>query len=100
PPRDPRVVPPGRRLPGELDGLRPGTYAISVNFVQGLPHRLLSSDGSTVPVDQDAFGYFRLLRPSARAGHSIWIYRLDDRDILRVRRLWEKEALPAAQTAH
>ncbi len=99
PPRDPRVVPPLRRLPGELDGLRPGAYAVRVNFVRGLSHRILSSDGSIVPVDQDAFGYFRLLHSSARAGQSIWIDRLDERDILRIKRMWEKEGLSAAKPA-
>ena len=96
PPRDPRVVPAGRRLPGELDGLRPGTYAVSVNFVQGLPHRMMGAGAAPVPVDQDALGYFRALRPIARAGYSIWIYRLDETDVARIRRVWGAGLAPAA----
>jgi hypothetical protein len=94
PPRDPRVVAEDLRLPGELDGLRPGTYAISVNFAQGLPHRVLAESGDVVPADQDAFGYFRAVRPSARVGGSIWIYRLGERDVARIRRLWESGGAP------
>ena len=88
PPRDPRVVAPERRLPDEPGTLRPGTYAISVNFVQGLPHVEQAEDGSIIPVPQNAYGYFRELRPLATVGDSIWIYRLDERDVDLIRREW------------
>lgn len=88
PPRDPRVVPAERRHARELDGLRPGIYAVSVNFVKGLGHLVATGDGRAVPAPIDAFGYFRAVRPVARAGHSIWIYRLDPGDVLRIRSLW------------
>ena len=87
PPRDPRVVAPERRRPGETGELRPGTYAVSVNFVQGLPHVVQSPDGSVLPVPQDAFEYFRLLRPVATAGDSIWI----------IHHAWEEAERQAAE---
>jgi len=92
PPRDPRVVPPERRLPGEPETLRPGTYAISVNFVQGLPHVAQAEDGSIIPVPQNAYGYFRELRPVATVGDSIWIYRLGERDVNLIRIVWSSSA--------
>ncbi len=96
PPRDPRVVPPDRRRPGEIEALQPGTYAVSVNFLQGLPYVALSEDGTLVPVDQDAFGYFRWLRPVAGPGDSIWIFRLSERDIGLIRRVWGGRAATPA----
>jgi hypothetical protein len=89
PPRDPGVVPEDRRRPGEIGALRPGTYAISVNFVQGLPHVALAEDGSILPIPQGAFAYFRPLRPIATAGDSIWIFRLGEEDIASIRRRWK-----------
>jgi dolichyl-phosphate-mannose-protein mannosyltransferase len=97
PPRDPRVVAPARRRPGETGMLRPGTYAVSVNYVQGLPHVAQLEDGTMLPVPQDAFGYFRLLRPVATAGDSIWIFRLDEGDVGLIHRAWEKGGGQAAE---
>jgi hypothetical protein len=65
---------------------------VSVNFVQGLPHRVLASDGSALLVDENAFGYFRLLRPVARAGYSIWIYRVGEEDLASIGAAWEARA--------
>jgi hypothetical protein len=97
PPRDPRVVAADRRRPGETGTLRPGLYAVSVNFVQGLPHVAQAEDGSVVPVPRDAFGYFRLLRPVATAGDSIWIFRLGETDVEAIRRAWEGARFQAAE---
>ncbi len=93
-PRDPRVVPAARLVPGEPETLRPGLYAVSVNFVQGLPLRVQADDGSMVPADQDAYGYFRSLEPVARAGWSIRIYRLEVADVEAIRRLWGASVTP------
>jgi hypothetical protein len=92
PPRDPRIVPPRQRVASDTAPLRPGLYAVSVNFVQGLPHRVLASDGSALLVDENAFGYFRLLRPVARAGYSIWIYRVGEEDLASIGAAWEARA--------
>jgi hypothetical protein len=87
PPRDPRVVPEHRRVDSDGVPLHPGIYAISVNFVEGLPHRVMAPDGSVVLVDADAYGYFRSLQPVARAGWSIWIFRLGPEDAARLDRM-------------
>lgn len=89
PPRDPRTVPPGRALPS--DGpLRPGLYAVSVNFVYGLPHRVTDMAGSSIAVDEGAFGYFRRLEPFDRAGYSILLYRVGEGEAARIAEEWRK----------
>ena len=42
----------------------------------------------------DAFSYFQTLKPIARIGHSILIYRVDEADAARLSRLWERSAVP------
>jgi 4-amino-4-deoxy-L-arabinose transferase-like glycosyltransferase len=84
PPRDPRIVPKRRRVPSDALPLHAGVYAVSVNFVEGLPLRVVAPDGSGIAVEEDAFGYFRALRPAARAGWSIWIFRLSEEDAARL----------------
>ena len=84
PPRDPRLVPPRRRVPSDAQPLHAGLYAISVNFLEGLPQRVIAPDGSGIPVDEGVYGYFRPLRPVARAGWSIWIFRLSPEDATRL----------------
>ena len=89
PPRDPRTVPPGRALPS--DGpLRPGLYAISVNFVYGLPHRVTDMAGASIAVDEGAFGYFRHLDPIDRAGYSILLFRIGEAEAARIAEEWNK----------
>ncbi len=94
PPRDPRIVPAGHQTESDREGLRPGLYAVSVNFVQGLPHRVITEDGASLPLEQDAYGYFRDLRPVARAGWSIEIYDVTAEDAARVESAWR--SAPAA----
>ena len=88
PPRDPRFTPEARRVDTDREGLRPGTYAVSVNFVRGLPHRVFTADGVSLPLEQDAYGYFRDLHPVARAGWSIRIYEVTAEDAARVEAAW------------
>ncbi len=88
PPRDPRTVRDGSLSPEERQGPEPGLYLVSANFVCGLRHRADLGDGRIVTVEQDAFGYFRDLKPVDRAGWSIWVYRLDAEDVRRVMRAW------------
>jgi hypothetical protein len=83
PPRDPRTVPPGHAVPS--DGtLRPGLYAVSVNFLYGLPHRVRGPDGSSIAVDEGAFAYFRRLAPIGRAGYSIELFEVSAEDATRL----------------
>ena len=83
PPRDPRTVPPGRSVASD-GALRPGLYAISVNFLHGLPHRVRGPDGSSTAVDDGAFGYFRRLTPIDRAGYSIELFEVSADDAARL----------------
>jgi hypothetical protein len=85
-PTDPSTRPadavPDRDEPGKL---RPGLYAMSVNYVMGLPfHRFLSDRIVWFP--RDAFAYFQSVEPVERAGHSIWIYELSEEDCERLNR--------------
>ena len=55
----------------------PGWYAISVNFVRGLPHFSYQGEGRGMVYAQDALERFQRLRPIATAGYSIYIYHVE-----------------------
>jgi hypothetical protein len=86
-PRQPGLPPP--QVAGPVARLTPGYYAISASIVQGLRWRLY--DPSPFAWEppwnsaQDAFSYFRLLTPIRRIGHSIYVYKLGQDDVDRVR---------------
>lgn len=61
----------------------PGWYAVSVNFLHGRPHTLRLSREYFLPVDLDAFGYFRFFQPCQRIGWTIYLYKLSGEDIQR-----------------
>jgi len=90
PPRDPRVIPPGHAVASDGPALPPGVYAVSVNFLYGLPHRLLGPGGESVASDEQAFAYFRTLRPFARAGWSIELYRVGSAEAAQVEEEWKR----------
>jgi hypothetical protein len=90
PPRDPRVVPPGHAVPSDTPVLAPGVYAVSVNFLYGLPHRVLGPDGASVASDENAFAYFRALRPFARAGYSIEVFQVGPEQAARIEDEWRR----------
>jgi 4-amino-4-deoxy-L-arabinose transferase-like glycosyltransferase len=70
---------------GADDGPRPGLFAISANFVAGLPFRLRDQDGNLWNAEQDAYGYFRDLIPVHVVGGSIFIFDVtaDQANVLR-----------------
>ena len=78
------------RLKGPAPRLTPGLYAVSASFVRGLPFRVDDPSPDAAPAswqaDEDAFGYFRLLKPFDRVGHSILLYRVTAEDASRVER--------------
>jgi hypothetical protein len=88
PPRDPRVVEARRQVATDREPLKPGAYAVSVNFVGGLPLRVTAPDGTEIAADQNAFAYFRMLQPVGRAGRSIWIYQVSEADAARIASAW------------
>jgi 4-amino-4-deoxy-L-arabinose transferase-like glycosyltransferase len=71
--------------PRGLNGLRPGYYAVSVNFVCGLDFVLRDRQGRSTYIPHGAYAYFRRFRPVAKAGYSLFIYRLTDSDIEAIR---------------
>ncbi len=76
------------RISDELElseGPRPGLFAVSVNLLQGLPFRVRDQAGNLWAADEQAFGFFRLLTPVAKAGYSILIYDVTADEANRVR---------------
>lgn len=78
------------RLPPPLSGspvpmqdgklkLEPGWYAISASFLQGQRYQLWSPEGRWVPSPENSVSYFQKLTPVARAGYSIYIYRVEEK---------------------
>lgn len=80
--------------------LKPGLYAVSASLAKGLPWRVY--DAPVFPQEADrwapwpagfgAFSYFDRLRPVARVGHSIWIYRVSPEDAERLAPVWSQAA--------
>jgi hypothetical protein len=63
----PEPIEPGQPIP-------PGWYAISVNYVRGLPHFVYRGDGTKAHLNQGALTAFQELEPVDMAGYSIYIY--------------------------
>ena len=69
--------PPKTTAEGPSPTIDPGWYAISVNFVRGLPYFSYKGDGTKVSYGQDALVAFQRLEPVATAGYSIYIYHVE-----------------------
>jgi hypothetical protein len=54
----------------------PGWYAISVNFVRGLPYFAYNGDGGKTSYGLKELARFQRLKPVAMAGYSIYIYHV------------------------
>jgi hypothetical protein len=78
--------------------LEPGLYAVSASLVRGLPWRVYDSPSRLW--DQNrwapyaawkyAFSYFAELKPVAKVGYSIFVYRITEADARRLSALWEQ----------
>lgn len=80
----PSPVPKGETpapIAGVPGGLRPGWYAVSVNFLYGYPQRLYGPSGEIAWANKPFYSYFRRFRPVATAGYSIYIYHLTTDEI-------------------
>jgi hypothetical protein len=55
----------------------PGWYAVSVNFVRGLPYFSYKGDGTKVSYGLKELARFQRLKPTAMAGYSIYIYHVE-----------------------
>ena len=61
----------------EEASILPGWYAISVNFVQGLPCFSYRGDGTKTSYKLQELARFQRLKPVAMAGYSIYIYHVE-----------------------
>jgi len=68
----PPCVPDTKQMPE----LRPGWYAISVNFLRGSPWYAPDGQGGHTVYDRNALRYFLSFRPVAFAGTSIYIFHI------------------------
>jgi hypothetical protein len=95
PPRYQNVDPTALRL-------EPGLYAVSASLVMGLPWRVYDSPWHGLGATNwmgwsawvDAFSYFRELRPVAKIGYSIWVYRVTAEDAERLAPNWQSAPTP------
>ncbi len=75
-------------------GIEPGLYAVSASLVEGLPWRVYDNDRwAPYPTWFNAFGYFRDLKPFAKVGYSIFLYRVTPEDAERLAHYWERPEL-------
>jgi hypothetical protein len=70
---------------GVIDGPQPGLFAISANFVAGLPFRLRDQAGNLWNAEQGGYSYFGKLTPIARIGYSIFVYDVSPEQAAAVR---------------
>ena len=75
-PVDPAVLGIAYAPPPLFAPLRPGLYAISVNFVRGMAGRSFTGTGGIYRVPPAGLSYATALRPIARAGYSILIFEV------------------------
>ncbi|MGE3822438.1 MAG: hypothetical protein AB7I30_23735, partial [Isosphaeraceae bacterium] len=90
------VSPPRHQLDPSANRLEPGLYAVSATLVKGLPWRVYDSPWKGIGEERwapyqawfGAFAYFDRLKPIAKVGHSIWIYRVTAEDAERLSEVW------------
>ena len=71
----------------EACGLLPGYYAISVNYLRRMTFKAPDGRGNWRNIhNPNIYQYFNLFTPIARAGYSIYIYRISPEDANVVRR--------------
>lgn len=78
----------------DADGSQPGWFAVSVNYVCGLPFMASDGKGGSVPIRREMYAYFQRFEPVDRAGYSIFIYHITPEEANRVRREMGLPPLP------
>jgi hypothetical protein len=74
---DPAVLGIDYELPPQESGSpAPGWFAVSANFVCGLPYLAPDGTGGYRYIPAGAYRYFQRFQPVARAGRTIFIYHL------------------------
>ena len=76
----------GEQAAHETAGPQPGYFAVSVNFIRGMAYQAPNGRGSWHSVSAQDYVYFRQFQPSAKAGYSIFIYRISLEEANEVRR--------------
>lgn len=66
------------------ESLRPGWYAISINFLRGHEYSAYTPDGESHFISEDDYGQFLKRTPTFTVGRSIRIYELREEDISRL----------------
>jgi hypothetical protein len=94
-PHEPALQSTGRAFDQE-SGPQPGWYAISVNLICGKEFSGYDEQGRRVPFPRGAYGYYRFFSPVAKAGYSIFIYRVTPEEANAVRAELGLPALPEA----
>jgi 4-amino-4-deoxy-L-arabinose transferase-like glycosyltransferase len=79
----------------EQQGPQPGWYAVSVNLLCGMAWRAYDKRGQRTYHPRNAYSYFRLFRPVAKAGYSIFIYHITPEEANRVRAQFGLPPLPS-----
>jgi len=94
---------PRQTLDPNASRLQPGLYAVSATLVEGLKWRVYESPfqgyglnrWAPYSVESNAFSYFKRLRPIAKVGYSIWIYRVSPEDAATINeRFFPEHAAP------
>ena len=87
PPRGPRSANLQCAAAAAEQGPVPGWFAIDVSFVRGMNRRVLDGQGRWTPPEPNCdFSYFRRFEPAARAGYSIYVYKITREQANTVRR--------------
>jgi hypothetical protein len=88
-----RMPPKGETSPEEAVGPdaqnigpQPGWYAVSVTMMRGRVFEIPDGEGKYPWVPLNSFSYFQRLKPIARCGWSIYIYRITPQECVKVRR--------------
>ncbi len=99
PPPGPPTFPEGNNaVPWASFGPRPGYYAISVCYLYGTIFSAPDGSGGSQQIDRhDYFAYFRRFQPIARAGYSIYIYRITPDEAAAERRRMGLPPLPGGR---
>jgi hypothetical protein len=86
PPRGPTGLSPVDASSADEVGPLPGFYAVSVNFIRGAPYTACDGQGRYHFIGVQDYAYFRHFEPIAKAGYSIFIYRITPEQANAVRR--------------
>lgn len=97
PPYGPAAGLPDDEETGLRLGPQPGYYAVSVNYLHGFSFPTPDGKGGRVGPPGHAYEYFQHFRPIAKAGYSIFIYRVTLQEANRVREEYDLPLLQAGQ---